>query len=95
MSRGTRDGGTRPASRGTSRSRTARAAPRPFVKKPGKHGTLYLFRVGYRGEEDDPGAPVLASNIWAYSADHAAEKFYDGAELEGWYITSINKERQS
>lgn len=53
------------------------------VSKPGKHGTLYLYRVSYcDGVETcdgmratpDPAAPPMYVDVWAYDTEHAMEK---------------------
>jgi hypothetical protein len=64
-----------------------------LITKPGKHGTLYLFRITYRdsGEAADFPFPWCT---WAYSAEHAEEKFYDSDD-DGWRISNINRARKA
>lgn len=80
-------------SRDRARPSPRRATTRPFVKKAGKHGTLYLFRIGYR-DNDDPASPDFVERTWAYDAEHATDKFYDAPDADGWRITSVDKVRQ-
>jgi hypothetical protein len=68
--------------RGTLRGRS-------LVTKPGKFGTLYLYRVEYRGAERDPAAPELHVNVWAYDPEHATEKVAD--EDQGWEVLSTRR----
>src|SRR5262245_22887872 len=58
-----------------------------FTSKPGKHGTLYKYQIEYT-DKSDPGAPIFEWNTFAYSIDHAADKFYDSDDT-GWTILSI------
>ncbi len=55
----------------------------PELSKPGEFGTLHRYRVEY-GEPDGYHG---AYYTWAYSAEHAADKFHDSNEesfqLEG------------
>ncbi len=64
------------------------------TSKPGKHGTLHLFEIAYTDKpERDDGQPYYngTSRVWAYDADHAVEKFYDGEDDSGWRATSIKR----
>ena len=54
-----------------------------YVTKPGKHGTLYLYRYEYF-DPQDPAFPRTSNNVWAYDAEHAAEKIADGFIFEGF-----------
>lgn len=48
----------------------------PFVKKRGRHGTLYKYKIRYT----DPVSRDYGTDVWftyAYDAEHALEKFYD------------------
>ena len=56
------------------------------VTKPGKHGTLYRYRVVYRGVEHDPAAPAFDACVWAYDEEHALEKLTDPDQ--GWEAVS-------
>lgn len=64
-----------------------RSSPK-YVSKPGLHGTLYRFKIVYR--DDDPGFGEADWFTWAYSAEHAEEKFYESDD-EGWRIVSTSK----
>ena len=59
-----------------------------MTTKPGKHGTLKLYRVTYN---DGPGSgmPEATSSLWAYSMEHAEERWLDGNEDEGFNLVSI------
>jgi hypothetical protein len=58
-----------------------------MTTKPGKHGTLKLYRVTY---DDGPGGmPATSYTTWAYDYDHALDKWYDGNEDEGFHLVSI------
>lgn len=54
-----------------------------YVTKPGRHGTLYLYRYEYR-DPQDIGFPRTRNNVWAYDAEHAVEKIADGFIFEGF-----------
>lgn len=56
------------------------AAARPYRTKPGKYGTLYLYRVIYRNRfvPDE----TFITNLWAYNPEHAEERFDDEGESE-------------
>lgn len=58
-----------------ARARTAR----PWRTKPGAHGTLYRYRIDYR-DPCDPAFPPSFVCVWAYDAEHALERFYDGPD---------------
>ncbi len=60
------------------------------VTKRGQHGTLYLYKIEYKGK-DDPASPVFDMRIWAYNLEHAEDKFYGGADSEGWTIISLTR----
>ena len=59
-----------------------------MTTKPGKHGTLKLYRVTYN---DGPGSgmPEATASLWAYSTEHAEERWLDGNEDEGFTLVSI------
>lgn len=56
--------------------------PAPFLKKPGKHGTLYRFAIPYWTGDNHSDAWLC----WAYDAEHAIEKFEDSDDGEGWEV---------
>jgi hypothetical protein len=60
------------------------------VTKPGKHGTLYLFRVTYE-DAGDPGFGRDAVRLWAYDAEHAIDRFHDYDDDPDWRIVSVTK----
>lgn len=64
-----------------------RGAGRRSITKPGRHGTLYLYRIVY---QDFPG-PVLDVHFWAYSREHAEERFWGPGEDLDWEILSIER----
>lgn len=57
--------------------------------KPGRYGTLYRYRVAYRGEERDPAAPDFDTFVWAYDEEHALEKVTDPDQ--GWEALSASR----
>ena len=64
-----------------------------YITKPGLHGTLYLYRIVYRND----GADDLERFTWrtyAYSTEHALDKFYDGPADDGWKAVSIARAQQ-
>lgn len=60
-----------------------RRTQRPFRAKPGAHGTLYLYAVPYQDGSDRDSCGT--SRLWAYDAEHAAERFYDTDDT-GWRV---------
>lgn len=42
----------------------------------------------YHGEN-----PIMQWNCFAYDAEHAGMRFYDGLDSEGWEIVSIDRPR--
>lgn len=54
-----------------------------YINKPGRYGTLYLYRYEYK-DPNDIGYPQTASNVWAYDASHAVEKIHDGFLFQGF-----------
>jgi len=64
----------------------ARRSGGHYRSKPGKHGTLWLYRIVYR--DDDLGSPTFSWNTWAYDEDHALEKWYGSDDDTGWKIVS-------
>ena len=71
-----------------------RTTTRPFVKKPGKHGTLYLFNVRYR-DKYDFASPDFDWKTWAYNEEHAEQRFYESDNDDDWKILSVTKMRES
>ena len=57
-----------------------------MITKPGKHGTLKLYRIAYHDDGNKYNDGI--SRVWAYDEDHAIEKFYDSDDT-GWVIASI------
>jgi hypothetical protein len=47
------------------------------MSKAGEHGTLYAYSIEYNdGPHGDPGFPPgMRVNKWAYTPEHALEKF--------------------
>jgi hypothetical protein len=62
-----------------------------MTTKPGKHGTLYAYRINIGCDTD----PDYRSSyvVWAYSTEHAELKFNDDEtnELEGWRFISAER----
>ena len=55
------------------------------VTKPGTHGTLYLYSVPYTPDHDL--APTYQWTCFAYSAEHAAERFDESNADDGYERT--------
>jgi len=64
-----------------------------YVTKPGRHGTLYLFRIRYK-DRWDPAFGEDVWRTWAYDSEHAQDRFHEADEDEGWEILSIEKVRE-
>ena len=60
-----------------------------LLTAPGKHGTLYRFRVHYR-DKGDECCPLLTWTCWAYNYDHCYEKFWDSDD-DGWRVVSVER----
>lgn len=73
---------------GDGRGPVTRGGKKPITKQ-GAHGTLYRYRVAYKGTENDPGAPPFAMCVWAYDEEHALEKVTDPDQ--GWLATSAGR----
>lgn len=63
------------------------------VTKPGKHGTLHLYVVEYCDDHDHDNRG--RHQTWAYSLEHAAEKFYDAADADGWLLLRAGRMPES
>lgn len=63
-----------------------------LLTKPGQYGTLYRFAVTYQDDGGDPGSRNIWS-CWAYSGEHAEEKFLDSPDAEGWEVLSVKRVR--
>lgn len=62
------------------------------ISKPGKHGTLKLWRVHYEDTRmpDDPMPPFASvTRMWAYDSEHVELRFTEGPDADGWRITKI------
>ena len=61
------------------------------ASKPGRHGTLYLWRVTYR-DTIDPGFGERSVLKWAYDKQHVWDVFNEqvNAEGESWEIVKID-----
>lgn len=55
--------------------------------KPGKHGTLRLYRIVYRDE--DPACPDFTSLVWRYNEEHARESFVESIDGDSWQIVRV------
>lgn len=58
------------------------------TSKPGKHGTLHLFKVVYRDTCDADNTGVV--RLWGYDAEHVRERFHEGDD-DGWEIVKISR----
>lgn len=63
-----------------------------LISKPGKHGTLYLFRITYRDAGDRYAFPIPC-HLWAYDIEHAEDRFNDSDD-DGWVIMDIAHARE-
>ena len=66
------------------------------LSKPGKFGTLHLYSVKY--EQSDPGFLPENWDTYAYSPEHAEEKFYDSSGDEtgdGFRVVSVARVRNT
>ena len=50
------------------------------ITKAGAYGPLYRYTIEYDDGPNDPGYPVTTWSCWAYTAEHALEKFAEGGE---------------
>lgn len=57
------------------------------ITKPGRHGTLILHEIVYT-DDGDGGCPEFSVRVWAYTIEHAVEKFYD-TDDDGWKALRI------
>ena len=57
-----------------------------YESKPGRHGTLYLYRYTYR-DPTDAGAPDFNGTRWAYCAEEILDWFAE-AEDGPWAVTT-------
>lgn len=64
-----------------------------YITKPGKHGTLYLHRIVYR-DRFDPDFGTDVARLWAYSSEHAEERFYESDDDEGWEVVEVTRVRE-
>jgi hypothetical protein len=65
----------------------------PFQTKKGRYGTLYHYRIKYQDDFPNPGYPDGSWSTWAYSEEHAEERFYSGDD-QGWRVVSIERMRE-
>lgn len=56
-----------------------------WLTKPGQYGTLYRYELTYR-DEHDADCPEMRWRCWAYDAEHAAIKFLESEDADGWVI---------
>lgn len=63
-----------------------------FVSKPGRDGTLYLFRVEYT-DQHDPAFGKDVIRLWAYDTNHAEERFVESEDADGWKVLSVERVR--
>lgn len=66
------------------------------MTKPGKYGTLFLYRVRYQGP--DPCQGEIAYRVWAYNEEHAQlkweESFDSDWDREQSTLVSIERVRE-
>lgn len=72
---------------------TRRPLALAYITKPGKHGTLYLYRIVYRNDGPDD-LQRFTWRTYAYDTEHALNKFYDGPADDGWKAVSIARAQQ-
>lgn len=63
-----------------------------FASKPGRHGTLYLFRITYDAPRD-LGFGKDSIRLWAYDAEHAEMRFVESDEDGWWRVLSVERVR--
>jgi hypothetical protein len=56
--------------------------------KPGKHGTLFLYRIEYK-DPIDSGFPVTVSYMYAYNEEHVYDRWAESEE--GFEILSVKR----
>lgn len=67
-----------------------------ILSRPGKFGTLHLYSVKY--DQSDPGFVPDDWHTYAYSPEHAEEKFYDSSSDEtgdGHRVMSVARVRNT
>lgn len=59
----------------------ARRVQKPYRKKDGEHGTLFLYQIEYvdSADRDNRGR----CKIWGYTAEDALDEFYSHPD-DGW-----------
>lgn len=62
------------------------------VTKPGKYGTLTLYRITYEEAAHDPGSERDTVRLWGYDIEHALDRFYEGDE--GYHVVSVAEVRR-
>jgi hypothetical protein len=55
-----------------------------YRSKPGRHGTMYLWRIEYNDVPGPHGTHIGAWRTWAYDAEHAWENWHDSNEGMGF-----------
>jgi hypothetical protein len=58
-------------------------------QKPGEHGTLYAYAIEYTDPGNPGFPPGMVWKTWAYSSEHALEKFDDSEE--GFQAVKVTK----
>lgn len=66
---------------------------RKILSKPGRHGTLYRFRIVYKQRGDD-ACPEFTWSTWAYDVEHAADRF-NADDDDAWEIVSVERVRST
>lgn len=52
-----------------------------------------MKRYVIRYRDEAPESPIFTVKTFAYSVEHAEEKFFDAPDAEGWVIVSIAADR--
>lgn len=60
-----------------------------YFTKLGKHGTLFLYRIDYK-VKDDGGSPIFDACFWAYSEEHALDRFLSDDD-DGWEVLAVKR----
>lgn len=67
-----------------------------YRNKPGKYGTLFLWRIAYHDVPGPDGVLVGHWKTWAYSSEHAWQNWHDGnQEMEFAAIGEFQRVRET
>lgn len=62
-----------------------------YVRREGKHGTLYLWRIAYNDVPGPDGELVGSWRTWAYSVEHAWENWYDSESCDDLGFAAVGQ----